>query len=349
MYKVIDLFAGVGGLSLGFKNAGFDIVYANEFDKHIALSYKKNFDNFEVDTRDINSINIKSDLKKFKNNIDVVMGGPPCQGFSQKGKRQGLKDKRNFLFRKYLDIVKFINPKIFLIENVPGIVTSNNAYFINEIKEFLSSTGYSFNSSILNSYDYGIPQIRKRAFIIGIKSNNKYIFPEHDDKKVCVKEAISDLPKLLSGEGQEFVEYNSKPKSNYQKMCREGSKGFWNHISTNHSKSALEKLSYIPENGTKDDLPDHLKTKSIHSGTWARINQNGPAKTITTRFDTPSSGEFTLNKQDRCLTVREAARIQSFPDKIVFYGPKTSQMKQVGNAVPPLLSKKIAQSLIKFL
>ena len=166
---------------------------------------------------------------------------------------------------------------------------------------------------------------------------------------MSVDEAISDLPKLKSGEGINFLEYSKKPNSNFQKIMRKGSKGIYNHISTRHSELALKKLKLIPPFGNKDNLPNELKTKSIYSGTWSRINPNGPAKTITTRFDTPSSGEFTLNDQDRCLTVREAARIQSFQDKIIFFGNKQSQMKQVGNAVPPLLSEAIAKSILKII
>ena len=348
MPKVIDLFSGVGGLSIGFKNSGYDIIYANEFDLEIAESYSANHQNTIVDTTDINEININKIFNDYKN-IDVVVGGPPCQGYSQKGQRLGLNDSRNFLFKKFLEIVDFVKPKVFLIENVPNIITTHNGYFLKNIKYYFSKSNYMITSQILNSYFFGVPQKRKRAFIIGFNTGKTFKFPDYLDYVVSVDEAISDLPKLKSGEGINFLEYSKKPNSNFQKIMRKGSKGIYNHISTRHSELALKKLKLIPPFGNKDNLPNELKTKSIYSGTWSRINPNGPAKTITTRFDTPSSGEFTLNDQDRCLTVREAARIQSFQDKIIFFGNKQSQMKQVGNAVPPFLSEAIAKSILKII
>ena len=202
---------------------------------------------------------------------------------------------------------------------------------------------------MLDSADYGVPQKRKRAFVLGNRLGLLYKFPKSLGLTVSVDEAINDLPVLKSGEGNFFCRYTSNPNSTYQKKMRRGSKGIYNHVATNHSAKALEKLKLIPPLGKKSSLPRNLLTKSIYSGTWSRINPEKPAKTITTRFDTPSSGEFTLNNQDRCLTVREAARIQSFPDTFVFHGTKSSQMIQVGNAVPPILSCVLARSIKKLL
>lgn len=347
--KVMDFFSGIGGLSIGFQEAGFEIVYANDIDSQICKSFQENHPNVNVDNRDINSIKIQKEYFNYKNKVNVIMGGPPCQGFSQKGKRLGLNDNRNFLFRKFLEIIKFINPDVFLMENVPNLITSSDKHFINEIRFFFFKIGFSLTYQIVNAYDYGVPQKRKRAIIVGSRTGQNFIFPEKSSITRNVKDAISDLPVLKSGEGIEFSDYNKKPVSEYQKILRLKSDGIWNHISTNHSKKALEKLRFIPPFGGKEHLPKSLLTKSIYSGTWCRINPNKPARTITTRFDTPSSGEFTLNDQDRCLTVREAARIQSFPDRIRFHGPKTSQMIQVGNAVPPLLANQIAISIKKVL
>ena len=344
--RVIDLFAGAGGLSQGFKEAGFEIIYANEIDEQFCKTFSKNHKKTIVDNRDINTLNIKKEFKRFKG-TNIVAGGPPCQGFSQKGNRKGLQDDRNFLFKKFIEVVDAIQPEVFVMENVPNLITSSDGYFFKEIKGFFNLLGYSINHKILNAYDYGIPQKRRRAFLIGNRISKKFIFPAEEYLKVNVEEAISDLPKLKSGEGKNFQDYSRLPKSNYQRMLRKKSKGIYNHIATNHSEGALEKLSLIPPFGDKSNLPTQLRTKSIYSGTWGRIDPKGPSRTITTRFDTPSSGEFTLNKQDRCLTVREAARLQSFSDKFIFYGNKSSQMKQVGNAVPPLLAKKIGVEIAK--
>ena len=349
MLKVIDLFSGVGGLSIGFQMAGYEILYANEINKQIANSYQENHQNVIVDNRDINTINIRDCFFDYKNKVDLIIGGPPCQGFSQKGKRLGINDDRNFLFKKFIEVVDYINPFFFLMENVPNILTSQNSHFLNQIKLLFSQIGYNINYKIVNSYDYGVPQKRKRAVIIGNKINKEFEFPEKFLKFVNVYDAISDLPVLNSGEGKMFINYPSIHKTKYQEFLRKKSDGIWNHVATNHSLDALERLKFIPPFGGKKDLPEDMLTKSIYSGTWCRIDPNGPARTITTRFDTPSSGEFTLNDQDRCLTVREAARLQSFPDSIKFTGTKSSQMIQVGNAVPPLLAKNIAQRIMSYL
>ncbi len=169
--------------------------------------------------------------------------------------------------------------------------------------------------------------------------------PDSNGKKTTVKEAISDLPRLVSGQGFDMQSYASIPKNNFQKLMRENSTIVRNHFSTKHSDLVLERLSLIGVGDTKDSLPAHHRTKSIHSGTWTRLNPDGYAPTITTRFDTPSSGQFTLPDQDRCLTVREAARIQSFADDFIFCGTKSTQMLQVGNAVPPLLAYEIAMKI----
>lgn len=344
--KVIDLFCGAGGISLGLKNVGCEIIYANDIDKQFCETYSKNHSGVFVDNRDINSLNIAKEFRKYKG-IDILTGGPPCQGFSQKGKRLGLKDSRNYLFKKFLEVVTECMPNILIMENVPNLITSENGYFYTEIENYLQKLGYSINSKILDASNYGVPQKRKRAFIIANRINKSISFPDEETQIITVEDAISDLPILKSAEGELFTPYNKKPQSKYQKNIREFSSGIYNHIATKHSKDALHKLSFIPPLGDKNDIPLNLRTKSLHSGTWSRINPKKPARTITTRFDTPSSGQFTLNFQDRCLTVREAARIQSFPDKFIFYGNKTSQMKQVGNAVPPVLAEKIGRKIIE--
>ena len=181
----------------------------------------------------------------------------------------------------------------------------------------------------------------------GKKGTEKLLLPKTNGKKTTVADAIYDLPKIKSGEGREFDNYPCEPFSDYQKLMRKGSKGIYNHQATKHSDLALKKLSMIPKGMGKEVLPKELLTKSIFSGTWTRLKEDGLAPTITTRFDTPSSGMFTHPILDRCITVREGARLQSFPDRFIFYGTKSSQLKQVGNAVPPLLAYSIAKLIKK--
>lgn len=343
---VIDLFAGVGGLSLGFEMEGFDILLANEFDQSIATAYKENHKSTNVVVGDITSLDLSKVFGEYVNKIDVVIGGPPCQGFSQKGKRKTINDERNFLFKHYVKVVKFVKPKYFVMENVPNLLTAEKGFFLNEIKGLFKDYGYSIRYGILNAADYGVPQNRRRAIIIGKYLANPPELPLPCKQKVTIWDAISDLAYLESGEGEFEQEYRNSPKSDYEKKMRKESKILYNHMATKHSALALERLSLIPPNAGKEVLPKKHITKSVYSGTWSRMKQNDVAVTITTRFDTPSSGKFTHPFLNRAITVREAARLQSFPDTFKFIGSKMSQMKQVGNAVPPLLARKIAHVIM---
>lgn len=340
--KVIDLFAGVGGLSAGFVQAGFEVVYANEYDPAIAASFQKNHPCTIVDATDIRQLNFESVFRPYENRIDVVMGGPPCQGFSQKGKRIGLDDERNFLFRQFVEVVRIVKPRFILLENVPNILSAENGYFKQEIIDLFARLGYDVQARVLKAEEYGVPQKRRRAVFLGQRGKLQITFPADRGVRTTVQEAIGDLPRLRAGGGQTFMPYPRAAQSVYQLKLRRGSDGIWNHIATKHSPLALERLALIPVGGSKADLPVHHHTKSIHSGTWSRLDAHGLARTITTRFDTPSSGQFTLPDQNRCITVREAARLQSFADNFIFIGSKSSQMTQIGNAVPPLMAETLA-------
>lgn len=344
--KVADLFAGVGGLSQGFISKGFEIEFAIEYDKDIANSYQLNHPKTMVYDEDISNIDLNK-LGDVYPNIDVVVGGPPCQGFSQKGKRLSINDERNFYFRKFIETVNVFKPKYFVLENVPNILTTANGFFKKEIISGFEKLGYKVNAKILNAADFGVPQNRRRAFFIGSLNGDLIEFPTLKNKKTSIKDAIYDLPFIESGEGEDFFKYKKQPNSNYQKKLRNGSKGIFNHKATKHSKVAIERLKLIPKGKGKEVLPLEHRTKSIYSGTWSRLLEDNIAATITTRFDTPSSGLFTHPILNRCLTVREAARIQSFSDNFIFYGSKTTQMKQVGNAVPPMLAAEIASVILK--
>lgn len=339
-----DLFAGVGGMSEGFRIAGFDIAFAVEYDKDIANAYKLNHKGTDVYAQNICDIDV-TELHKKHPHIDVIIGGPPCQGFSQKGKRLSLDDPRNFLFQQYVRFVSEFKPKYFVLENVPGIITTSNGYFKDQIIAAFNALGYTVNYGVLKAADFGVPQNRHRAVFIGYLGDKMISLPEPKGMHTTIKDAIYDLPFIASGQGEEVSDYDKLPVSNYQKIMRNGSKRLYNHVATAHSKLALERLSMIPKGGGKEYLPAEHHTKSIYSGTWCRMIEDDVSVTITTRFDTPSSGRFTHPILERCITVREAARIQSFPDTFIFYGNKTCQMKQVGNAVPPMLAYNIAMQI----
>lgn len=339
--KIIDLFAGVGGMSLGFEMTGFEVVLANEYDTSIAEAYVNNRANANMIVADITKLDIQKTFGAYINNVDVVIGGPPCQGFSQKGQRKSINDERNFLFKYFYNVVKLVQPKYFVMENVPNLLTSENGYFLEEIQKLFEKIGYTIHADVLNAADFGVPQNRRRAFILG-KKGSQLLLPKSAEVKTTIWDAISDLAYLGSGEGLSQQDYLIPTQSLYQKKLRGKNKVLHNHVATKHSQLALKRLSLIPQNAGKEVLPKEHLTKSIYSGTWTRMRKDEISVTITTRFDTPSSGKFTHPFLDRAITVREAARIQSFPDDFVFIGNKGSQMKQVGNAVPPLLASAIA-------
>lgn len=341
--KVIDLFAGVGGLSLGFERQGFDVVLANEYDADIAAAYSRNHKKTKMIVGDITKLDLKETFGSYKGKMEIVIGGPPCQGFSQKGQRKSINDERNFLFKYFVKVVDMVEPHYFVMENVPNLLTSENGFFKNEIIELFRSMKYDLQMGVLNASDFGVPQNRYRAVIIGKRNGTAPNLPVPLNAKVTIWDAISDLAFLSSGEGCEEQEYRMEPQTEYQKKLRGTETVLHNHVATNHSALALERLAMIPPNAGKEVLPEEHLTKSIYSGTWTRMRKDEISVTITTRFDTPSSGKFTHPYLNRAITVREAARIQSFPDSFVFTGRKGTQMKEVGNAVPPLLAEAIAK------
>lgn len=366
--NVIDLFAGVGGLSTGFRKAGFDIVLANEIDTSIAESYEKNHKETLMINDDIK--NILPKLDKLNNKVDVIIGGPPCQGFSMAGARirenksnQFLDDPRNYLFRNYFQIVQKVEPTFFVMENVPGMLSMKDGRIIEEIEKLFTDESnfkngrYYIYKKVLNAHDYGVPQERHRLIIFGSKYDVDYetIFENVKNRMINngqivmhnIDDAISDLNYLGSGEGEFEQEYLNAPITDYQRDRRKNSKKLFNHIATHHSAVAVDRISRIPQGGRRLDLEEGTQIKSVHSGAYGRMRWNEPAKTIITRFDTPSSGVYIHPEQNRTLTPREAARLQSFDDDYVFYGNKSSIIKQIGNAVPPLLAFYLANVVLE--
>jgi len=344
--KLLDLFSGVGWLSYWFELSWFDIVGAIEFEEQIWKSMEKNHKwvkTFIWDIRELSPKNIKKEIWS----IDIIVGGPPCQWFSLKWKRLGLNDERNFLFKEYIRYIDFFRPKVFVMENVPTILTDQDGFFKDEILKEFDLMWYKVSYWILNASDFWVPQNRRRAFFIG-SLNNKIELPKGEQiKKVTVWDAISDLAYLNSWEWNFESEYKKEPETEYQKIMRKNSIKLYNHIATNHSSIAIDRLKRIPPEKWKEFLSE--KITSTFWQTWGRLEKNKPSPTIVTRFDTPSNWKNSHPFLHRAITPREAARIQSFPDDFIFYWNKSSIIKQIWNAVPPLLWKAISAHILKYL
>ena len=332
--KIIDLFCGCGGLSKGFEKAGFEVCLAIDIWKDAITTYNHNHKNPVAICEDIKNIDTQK-LRELNKNNDIVgiIGGPPCQGYSTVGKRD-ITDERNYLYLEYCRIVELINPEFFVLENVKGLLTLNDGMFKKDITERFKKLGYNVESKILNAADYGIPQNRQRVFFVGLKNKN-FTFPKEFDYKVSVEEAISDLLDCKD-------EYKINPTNNYQKLMRNDCKKVYNNELTNHSEQTVEIISKIPDGGKIKDLPQEYWNIRKYNKAFQRMNSKLPSNTI----DTGHRNYFHY-KENRIPTVRESARIQSFEDDFEFLGSKTSQYKQVGNAVPPLLAFEVAKEIKK--
>lgn len=350
-FKILDLFSGAGGFSKGFDMVpGFTTVVASDFNKPALMTLHKNFPGAKTIFGDITDEKVKQDIVQnaIEANVNMIIGGPPCQGFSNKGKKLGLADPRNFLFLEYLEMVRRLQPEVFVIENVKAMLTAVGGYFIKEITEQISALGYKMNYAVLTASDYGVPQNRQRAIIIATKHIEVQMPDPTVDKehRTTVRDAISDLAYLNSGEGEMEAPYQKLAESNYQTMMRAKSgKTLYNHIATSHSKVTLDKLAMIPPEKGKEYLPKELWGNQKFKTTWGRLEWDKQSPTIDTRFDTPSNGKNSHPYLDRAITPREAARIQSFPDDFEFVGKKSHITKQIGNAVPPLMGQAIAEAI----
>jgi len=339
---VIDLFCGCGGLSSGFIEAGFDVLLGIDNWTDAISTFESTHKNAKGIVADLfketpQGISKMTGIK----GVDVLIGGPPCQGFSIAGKRI-IDDERNQLYKSFVNFVEFYQPKLFLMENVPNIISMGNGVVKDNIIEDFEDLGYKVVCKVLLASDYGVPQNRKRAFIIGTNNNRFFEFPRPTTKKpISTKDAISDLSEKSIPEGSK---YQNDPKSEYQKLMRKNSIGIYNHAITNHSEQTKRIISLVPDGGNFKDLPEDLRGIRNVNIAWTRLNSNKPSFTI----DTGHRHHFHY-KYNRVPTVRESARIQSFPDDIVFLGSKTSQYKQVGNAVPPVLAKVLASEIKNYL
>ena len=339
---VIDLFSGCGGISLGFEEAGYKIVAGIDHWKDAVKTFENNHKE---------SIGIVADLyvdgpqeisKKIGyNKVDVIIGGPPCQGFSIAGKRQ-IEDERNTLYKSFVDFVRYFKPKAFVLENVPNILSMGKGIVKENITADFEGLGYKVVNRVLMASHFGVPQNRKRAFFVGLLDGKSFEFPTPNaDNFVTSEQAISDLPENSVEDG---IKYNQPVLSNYQNEMRGSSTGIFNHEITNHNDQTINIISLVPDGGNYKNLPDHLKETRRVNIAWTRLNSKKPSFTIDTGHRHHFHYIF-----NRIPTVRESARIQSFPDNFIFLGSKTSQYKQVGNAVPPLLAKVLAESLMCYL
>jgi DNA (cytosine-5)-methyltransferase 1 len=381
----IDLFAGAGGLSCGLEMAGFHPVLANEWIDAYANTYAVNHPDAKTLKCDIRSVDagLVKELVAKHGEIDLVAGGPPCQGFSVNAPIRSLDDQRNHLFKELIRIVDAIRPKAVLIENVPGIVSLGKGTVVEQIYRRLNDLGYAVKHRILFAGHYGVPQMRYRTIFIGIRNPQAEIefpFPQFNAtgvanftsaKELCfqlspeefskldnfttVWEAISDLPELLGGERDSEYAYLKDPDNSFQTKMRRGSTSITSHICNKLSSINIERLNHIPQGGSWRDIPFDLlpqglkrARRSDHTKRYGRLALDGLCSTVLTKCD-PHWGCFFHPTQPRVISVREAARIQSFPDWYRFTGNMTEQYAQVGNAVPCLMARQIGRTIQKLL
>lgn len=359
--RAIDLFCGAGGFSVGLVRAGFEVVFASDIDEDACKTYKINHPQTLVYKGDIQNISGKHilDLLGMKaEDIDVIVGGPPCQGFSTVGKKDE-NDPRNRLFLHYFRIVEEIRPKVIVFENVVGFQKLYGGKAYDAVCKELEKLGYAIMAKILNAVNFGVPQNRERIFIIGHEpkihiewpspthSGGRGLFDINLKEPLTLFDAISDLPIVESGEEANY--YLSEPKNDYQKERRKSCTILTEHIGPKHGKRLIELIKMVPPGGCILDVPKEFRPKSFFSNTYARLRWHEPAPTITRNFGTPSSSRCIHPVANRGLTTREGARLQGFDDDYIFFGSRLSKNLQIGNAVPPLLAEAIFKEIYKSL
>lgn len=347
--NAIDLFAGCGGLSKGFMDAGFDIIVGVDNDQAALNTFAKNHNGAVAMNADLSQQETFDEIKKIagEREIDVIIAGPPCQGFSLTGPRN-FDDKRNKLYLAVIEMVRQYKPKGFVIENVPGMAALYDGQIKNEILKRFKKMGYNIDCKILCAADYGVPQKRNRLIFMGIRKDcGKPIFPEpkfnEETYRTC-RDALSDLPSRTDELGEEEDVYTSEPMTEYQILMRKNCKVLYNHVATNHTQMVKDTIALVPEGGNYKDLPSGWGESRRFNEAWTRYDGNKPSKTIDTGHRNHFHYEY-----NRVPTIRENARLQSFPDDFVFTGTRTQQNRQVGNAVPPLLGQALAEMILKIL
>lgn len=347
--NAIDLFAGCGGLSKGFMDAGYSIIVGVDNDQAALNTFAKNHNGAIALNADLSEQATFDRIKEIAGDrpIDVIIAGPPCQGFSLTGPRN-FDDKRNKLYLAVFEVVKQFNPKGFIIENVPGMATLYEGQIKDEILKRFQALGYNVECKILCAADYGVPQLRKRLVFMGVRKDiGKPCFPAPsftpETYRTC-RDAISDLPSRIDDLGSETDVYTCEPRTEYQRIMRGDCQVLSNHVATAHKQFVIDTIALVPEGGNYKDLPPGWGVSRKFHMAWTRLNGNTPSRTVDTGHR--NIFHYELN---RIPTVREDARIQSFPDDFVFTGTKTQQSRQVGNAVPPLLGYALGKALAEII
>lgn len=346
----IDLFAGAGGMSLGASRAGIDVKLAVELDRHAARTYALNHPTTALINEDIRKVtkSTLTDWQRYRHEL-VVFGGPPCQGFSWSNARtRNTENNANWLFKEFLRVVKNLGPAWVVFENVQGIVDTAEGVFVTELEQTLRKIGYSTISARLNAVDHGVPQDRTRFFLVATNSKHDYQFPDKQHRRITVGQAIGDLSSLSNGHTECWMPYGKKRASLYARNLRQSPQGCANNLVTKNSESIVKRYRYVPQGGNWESIPKRLMrnytdVSRCHTGIYHRLQLDRPSIVI---------GNFRKNMlihplEDRGLSVREAARIQSFPDSYVFCGSIGFQQQQVGNAVPPNLACSVFGEIVR--
>jgi len=360
----VDLFCGCGGISSGLKHAGFTVIAGADVERKYAVTFKHNFPDAKLFHGNLTKITTEKFMKELNlspGDLTLLAGGPPCQGFSKNVPRKYryLDDPKNQLIRTFLDFCRDLKPQLILMENVAEMKNGFNLAYTEEIISRLEEDNYSVSYKVLNAADYGVPQRRRRAFFLASRLSKKLKFPKPThgapnadislfsiNSHVSVWDAIGDLPSLGHGEGSKIMPYACAPFSDFQKNVRNGQEYVENHVARKLQPLQFDRLSALKPGEGLRELPDHLKVRSGYSGAYGRLTKDMVAPTITRWVFHPGSGRWGHPVDIRILTIREVARIQGFPDSFVFVGSYNDQAGQVGNAVPPLLIKQIAESML---
>lgn len=360
-FTAIDLFCGAGGLSEGLRQAGFHVLAGNDFDDVAGATYTRTHKEAKFLGGPIQNLSTEDFLSAARlkaGQLDVLAGGPPCQGYSVYNHQRGMHDARSNLFREYLRLVEGLAPRWVIMENVTGIMSAGNGFAFRAIQEGFAQLGYEIEFKVLKAEQYGVPQERRRVVFLGNRVGEPIAWPEPThgaDQRpfVSVLDAISDLPPLGNGEACATVSYHCDAASDYQREMRLGSSGVMNHRSPRLAPINIERMKHIPQGGSWRDIPYELLPEGMkrarrcdHTKRYGRLRWDGLASTILTKCDV-HWGPYIHPEQDRSLSVREAARFQSFPDWFEFEGSVTDQFVQVGNAVPPLLGRRIGETLVR--
>lgn len=364
-YKVIDLFAGVGGLSYGFAHdPEFEILAANEILAPMAEAYSKNHPTVKVYNKDIKDFSIEDltrDLGIKQGDVDIVVGGPPCQAYSTVGKRL-IDDPRGKLFQEYYRILKELRPQVFVFENVKGLLSMQGGELIQTIISLFESIGYHMQKRLLNAADYGTPQVRERVILVGTLDKRPFIYPKPthynpelgipSDKSlkpyITLGEALGDLPSIKTGE-QGSV-YHSEPQNEYQRLMRENAPTeIQEHEVPKTNAKLVALMEALPDGGSPKDVAEELRPTSGFANCYCRLWWNRPCTTVTRNLGCVSSSRCVHPRDPRPLSTREGARIQGFPDNYIFCGKRGDKHLQIGNAVPTFLSKAIKDAVKSYL